>query len=119
MCAQNAATKKYKALIAVNGTDFAELKAAWEVTANAVNPIELVLPSEAMGQESVCIRITGVGDEVYNTSYPFDKQFDGLDYCDHSESGVGNVFIIGEAVVDDDLLTGISDNKRETITNNR
>jgi len=102
MCAKNAATKKYKALISVNGAEFTELKAAWDVTANAVNPIELVLPSEAMGQESVCIRITGVGDEVYNTNYPFDKQFDGLDYCDHSESGVGNVFILGEAVVEAD-----------------
>ena len=79
-----------------------KLKEAWDVTANAVNPIELVLPSEAMGQERVVVRITGVGDEVYNTNYPFDKQFDGLDYCDHSESGVGNVFILGEAVVEAD-----------------
>nr|WP_288281233.1 pectinesterase family protein [uncultured Prevotella sp.] len=102
MCAKNAATKKYKALISVNGAEFTELKEAWDVTANAVNPIELVLPSEAMGQERVVVRITGVGDEVYNTNYPFDKQFDGLDYCDHSESGVGNVFILGEAVVEAD-----------------
>ena len=102
MCAKNAATKKFKALISVNGADFTELKDAWDVTANAVNPIELVLPDNAIGQESVIIRITGVGDEVFNTSYPFDKQFDGLDYCDHSESGVGNVFILGEAVVEAD-----------------
>ena len=107
MCAKNAATKKYKALIAVNTegteqTEFTELKEAWEVTANAVNPIELALPCEAMGQENVVIRITGVGDEQFNTSYPFDKQFDGLDYCEHSESGVGNVFILGEAVVEAD-----------------
>jgi hypothetical protein len=102
MCAKNAATRKYKALISVNGAEFTELKEVWDVTANAVNPIELVLPSEAMGQERVVVRITGVGDEVYNTNYPFDKQFDGLDYCDHSESGVGNVFILGEAVVEAD-----------------
>jgi hypothetical protein len=102
MCAKNAATKKYKALISVNGADFTELKPTWEVTANIVNPIEMALPASAMGQENVVIRITGVGDEVFNTNYPFDKQFDGLDYCDHSESGVGNVFILGEAVVADD-----------------
>ena len=102
MCAKNAATKKFKALISVNGADFTELQAAWDVTANAVNPIELVLPDNAIGQESVVIRITGVGDEVFNTNYPFDKQFDGLDYCDHSESGVGNVFVLGEAVVEFD-----------------
>ena len=102
MCAKNAATKQFKALISVDGAAFTVLKEAWDVTANVVNPIELVLPEEAMGQERVIIRITGVGDEVYNTSYSFDKQFDGLAYCDHSESGVGNVFIIGEAVVADD-----------------
>ena len=102
MCAKNAATKKFKALISVNGADFTELKSAWDVTANAVNPIEIVLPDNAIEQESVVIRITGVGDKVFNTNYPFDKQFDGLDYCDHSESGVGNVFILGEAVVGTD-----------------
>ena len=102
MCAKNAATKKFKALISVDGNNFTELKSAWDVTANVVNPIELVLPEEAMGLETVVIRITGVGDEQFNTSYPFDKQFDGLAYCDHSESGVGNVFIIGEAIVADD-----------------
>ena len=129
MCAKNAATKKYKALISVNGAEFTELKEAWDVTANAVNPIELVLPSEAMGQERVVVRITGVGDEVYNTNYPFDKQFDGLDYCDHSESGVGNVYVLGDAVViaDEiapvvtstipaDLATGISAMGRITIS---
>ena len=99
MCAKNAATKQYKALISVDGSDFTELKAPWEVTANVVNPIEMALPAEAIGKEQVVIRITGVGDELYSTSYPFDKTFDGLRYSDHSESGVGNVYVMGEAVV--------------------
>jgi hypothetical protein len=102
MCAKNAATKKFKALISVDGGDFTELKSSWDVTANVVNALDIALPATAMDKETVIIRITGVGDEQFNTSYPFDKQFDGLDYCDHSESGVGNVFILGEAVVAND-----------------
>jgi hypothetical protein len=97
MCAKNAATKYYKALISIDGSDFSELKDAWEVTANAVNPLTIELPATAMGKDSVVIRITGTGDELYNSGYDFEQQFDGLRYCAHSESGVGNVFILGEA----------------------
>ena len=102
MCAKNAATKQYKALISVDGGAFTELKSAWDVTANAVNPIAIELPAEAIDKEMVVIRITGTGDEVYNTGYAFDKEFDGLRYADHSESGVGNVYVLGEAVVEAD-----------------
>ena len=97
MCAKNAATKQYKALISVDGGAFTELKAAWDVTANVVNPIAIQLPADAIGKELVTIRITGAGDELYSTSYPFDKTFDGLRYSTNSESGVGNVYILGEA----------------------
>ena len=99
MCAKNGATKQYKALISVDGSEFTELKSAWDVTANVVNPIAIQLPTEAIGKEKVIIRITGVGTETYNTTYPFDKEFNGLRYCDHSESGVGNVYVLGEAEV--------------------
>ena len=99
VCAKNAATKQYKALISVDGSAFTELKAAWEVTANVANPIVLELPAEAVGKDLVTIRITGCGDEVYNTGYAFDKTFDGLRYSDHSESGVGNVYVLGDAEV--------------------
>ena len=102
MCAKNAATTQYKALISVDGGDFTELKSAWDVTANVVNPIEMDLPATAIDKETVVIRITGEGTETYNTSYAFDKKFDGLDYCDHSESGVGNVYILGDAIVEAD-----------------
>ena len=99
MCAKNAATKQYKALISVDGGEFTELKSAWEVTANAVNPLSIDLPASAIEKETVVIRITGTGDDIYNTGYAFDKTFDGMKYSDHSESGVGNVYILGEAVV--------------------
>ncbi len=99
MCAKNAATKQYRALISIDGSEFSELKAAWDVTANAINPIAIDLPAEAVGKDKVTVRITGCGEETYNTTYPFDKQFDGLRYSDHSESGVGNVYVLGEAIV--------------------
>jgi hypothetical protein len=102
MCAKNAATKRYKALISVNGGDFTELKEAWDVTANVVNPVVIELPAEAIGKELVVIRITGTGDETYNTTYPFDKTFNEMRYSDHSESGVGNVFVLGSAVIEKD-----------------
>ena len=129
MCAKNAATKQYKALISIDGGDFTELKSAWDVTANVVNPLSIDLPAEAIEKESVVIRITGTGDDIFNTSYAFDKTFDGLQYCDHSESGVGNVFILGDAVVEADetapvltatipenSATGVSASGRITIT---
>jgi len=102
MCAKNAATKQYKALISVDGGDFTELKAPWDVTDNIVNSVIIGLPASAIGKEKVVIRITGTGSELYNTSYAFDKTFNGLRYCDHSESGVGNVYILGEAEAIDD-----------------
>jgi len=98
MCAKNAATKQYKALISVDGGTFTELKGTWEVTSNVVNPISIALPADAIGKEQVVVRITGVGTDVFK-DYAFDKQYDGLDYCSNSESGVGNVFVLGEAIV--------------------
>lgn len=128
MCAKNGAKKQYKALVSVDGSDFTELQSAWDVTANVINPISIDLPAAAMGKELVVIRITGTGDDTYNTTYPFDKTFDGLQYCDHSESGVGNVYILGEAefipdteapqvttVVPADKATGISASGRITV----
>ncbi|MBP5257406.1 MAG: Ig-like domain-containing protein [Prevotella sp.] len=107
MCAKNAATKQYKALISVDGGEFTELQSAWSVTANVVNPISIDLPADAIDKDLVVIRITGTGDEVYNTSYPFDNTFDGLNYSAHSESGVGNVYILGDAVVEADEVAPV------------
>jgi lysophospholipase L1-like esterase len=129
MCAKNAATRQYKALISIDGGEFTELKSAWDVTANVANPLSIDLPAEAVGKELVIIRITGTGEETYNTTYPFNKTFDDMRYSDHSESGVGNVFVLGEAeVVADEVApkvtatipadnaTGVSANGRITIS---
>ncbi len=107
MCAKNGAKKQYKALISIDGGEFTELKSAWDVTANIANPVSIDLPADAIEKETVVIRITGTGDDTYNTTYPFDKEFNGLAYCDHSESGVGNVFILGDAVVEADEVAPV------------
>ena len=103
MAAKNGATKQWKALYSLDGTNYTAIDGAtWTVTANVVCPLNIALPAAASGQETVFLRITGTGDEVFNTAYAFDKTFDGLQYCDHSESGVGNVYVLGTAEVADD-----------------
>lgn len=103
MAAKNMAHKNYKALWSADGVNFAEIAGAtWEMTANVIKPISFQLPAEAMEKELIYIRITGTGTEMLSSAYQFDKSFGGLDYCDHSESGVGNVYILGEAVTVDD-----------------
>lgn len=98
MAAKNAATKEWKAQLSTDGSTWTDIEGAtWTATANVVNPVNITLPATADNQATVYLRITGVGTETFNTSYPFDKEFDKMDYCDHSESGVGNVFVLGTA----------------------
>lgn len=98
MAAKNAATKEWKAQLSTDGSTWTDINGAtWTATANVVNPVNITLPATADNQATVYLRITGVGTETFNTSYPFDKEFDKMDYCDHSESGVGNVFVLGTA----------------------
>lgn len=101
MAAKNAATKQWKAQYSVDGKNFADIAGAeWEATANVVNPVNVTLPADAIGQELVYVRFTGVkGSDTFNTSYAFDKQFNGMKYCDHSEAGFGNMYVLGEAEV--------------------
>jgi len=103
MAAKNMASKNWKALVSTDGTTFTAIDGAtWTMTANVIKPITFDLPATAIDQDMVYIRIMGDGDEVLSNSYPFNKTFDGLDYCDHSESGVGNVYILGTAEVEED-----------------
>lgn len=99
MAAKNMAHKNWKALISTDGTNFSALSDGWTMTANIQTPIRFELPASAVGKELVVIRITGDGTDMLSGSYQFDNQFDGLDYTSHSESGVGNVFVLGEAEI--------------------
>jgi len=101
MAAKNAATVNWKAQYSLDGTTFNDIEGAtWKATANAVNPIEIALPAACDGKDLIYIRITGTGSEIFNTGYTYNKgPFLGLTYSDHSESGVGNVYVLGEAEV--------------------
>lgn len=101
MAAKNMASANWKAQISTDGKSFADIDGAkWTITANVLkDDIAISLPESAMDKNLVTIRIVGDGDATLSTSYQFDKKFDGLDYCDHSETGFGNVFILGTAKV--------------------
>jgi len=74
------------------------------MTANTAKALSFDLPA---GEEMVWLRITGDGTEMLSDKYTFNQTFDGLDYTSNSESGVGNVFVLGEAVVADDNVAPV------------
>ena len=103
MAAKNAATKNWKAQYSVDGTTYNALGEAWQMTANVVTPLSFSLPADAIGKETVYVRIMGTGTELLSDKYAFTAgEFCGLKYATNSESGVGNVYVLGEAIVTDD-----------------
>ncbi len=110
MAAKNMAAVNYKAQYSIDGETFTDIdEATWQMTANAIKTIEIALPAEANGQDTVTLRITGTGDDLLSSSYSFDSEFDGLQYTSHSEAGVGNVYVMGTAAVaDDDIAPTIT-----------
>lgn len=132
MCAKNNADKTYKAQYSLDGTQFADIDGAVCETSGAskITDFSFDIPAGAMGQELVYIRITGTGAATYGTDSPAGT-FDGLEYYQHSESGVGNVYVMGAAEVEDDKeapvvtgtvpsdnATGVSASGRITISYN-
>ncbi len=100
MAAKNAATKNWKAQYSVDGTTYNDLGEAWQMTANVATPLSFTLPADAIGKETVYIRIMGTGTELLSEKYTFTAgEFCGLQYATNSESGVGNVYVLGDAVV--------------------
>ena len=100
MAAKNAATKNWKAQYSVDGTIYNDLGEAWQMTANVATPLSFTLPADAIGKETVYIRIMGTGTELLSDKYAFTAgEFCGLKYATNSESGVGNVYVLGDAVV--------------------
>ena len=100
MAAKNAATKNWKAQYSVDGTTYNDLGEAWQMTANVATPLSFTLPADAIGKETVYIRIMGTGTELLSDKYAFTAgEFCGLNYATNSESGVGNVYVLGDAVV--------------------
>lgn len=100
MAAKNAAAKSYKAQYSLDGTTFTDIDGAqWDMTPNVMSSVSFDLPTEAAGQDAVYVRITGTGDDLLSSSYDFTETFDNMKYATHSESGVGNVYVLGTAEV--------------------
>ena len=104
MAAKNAATAEWKAQLSTDGATFTDLGEGWTVTANTLKPLSFTLPEEAMGKETVYVRIMGTGTTLLSDKYAFDKgtSDEGLAYTSNSESQVGNVYILGTAEVEAD-----------------
>ena len=107
MTAKNASAKRWKALVSLDNINYEPLGDAWDVEANKVSAIIRSLPAEAIGKETVWVRITGEGTDVFDTKngeYDFkDNQvFEGLNYSTNAQAGVGNVYILGDAQVEED-----------------
>lgn len=101
MAAKNAATKNWKAQVSTDGTTFEDLGEAWTVASNTLTPLSFTLPATAIGKETVYVRIMGTGTELLSDKYTFNAgtSAEGLVYASNSESQVGNVYVLGEAVV--------------------
>lgn len=103
MAAKNAAARSYAAQWSADGSTFADI-ATWNVAANVQCPVSFDLPQAAMGLEKVWVRIAGRGDELLSSAYDFAPDASGLNTTTHSEAGVGNVYITGEAIVEADSV---------------
>ncbi len=102
MAAKNMAAKNWKVMVSTDGTNFSDLNtegSSWAMTANAAMPVSFQIPAAYMGKDQVTLRFVTVGDDLLANSYSIDGQWQGVDYYSHSESGIGNVYITGEAEV--------------------
>ena len=109
MAAKNAAAKNYKAQYSLDGNTYTDIPSAtWSMTANTVMPLTLTLPTEADNRPTVFLRVTGTGSELLSTSYQFTETFGDMHYTSHSESGIGNLYVIGEAEVADDNVPPVA-----------
>ncbi|MCF0244332.1 MAG: Ig-like domain-containing protein, partial [Bacteroidaceae bacterium] len=105
MAAKNMANKNWKVQASTDGTTFTDLVSegtSWAMTANVVQPISFALPAELMQKDLVTLRFVGVGDELLSSAYTVEGKWLDVDYYTHSESGIGNVYITGEAEVEED-----------------
>lgn len=132
MAAKNSATKNYKAQYSIDGETFTDIEGATLAitTGGQITDYEFDLPAAAIGQATVSVRITGTGTDIFNKTDELGEWL-GLKYCKGSESGVGNVFVLGKAEVEEDSeapvvssmlpadnATGVSASGRITISYN-
>lgn len=101
MAAKNMACRDWQALYSLDGEHFTQLH-TWSATANVISDVAFDLPADAANAPLVYIRFTGLGEEMLSTSYEFDGDCEGLEFCSHSESGFGHLYVLGTAVVEAD-----------------
>lgn len=113
LVAKNAATVNWKVLYSTDGTIYKPVtnnneELIYKLVNGLATSVDFELPGEEVAdKEMVYIRFTGTGDEVLNDNngeYNFDKvdSESGLNYTDHSETGLGNIYVFGTPAVEED-----------------
>ncbi len=106
MAAKNMAAKEWKVQASVDGINFTDIT-SWSVTANVQKSLEFDIPTEMMNKDLVTLRILTNGDELLSGTYAVKGKWLDVDYYSNSESGVGNVYILGEAEVEADEVAPV------------
>lgn len=113
LVAKNAAAVNWKVLYSTDGTIYKPVtnnneELIYKLVNGLATSVDFELSGEEVAdKEMVYIRFTGTGDEVLNDNngeYNFDKvdSESGLNYTDHSETGLGNIYVFGTPVVEED-----------------
>lgn len=112
LVAKNAASVHWKALYSTDGTTFKPVicngeEMLYSLATSVATRVDFELPAEEVAQkETIYIRLTGSGDEIFNDKYTFDKtdEESGLNYTTNSEAGLGNIYIFGTPVIEEDNI---------------
>lgn len=113
LVAKNAASVNWKVLYSTDGTIYKSVmnnseELIYKLVNGLATSVDFELPAEEVAdKEMVYIRFTGTGEEVLNDGngeYNFDKVDleSGLNYTDHSETGLGNIYVFGTPVIEED-----------------
>lgn len=113
LVAKNAASVSWKVLYSIDGTTYQPVidngeALVYKLANGLATSVDFELPAnEVAEKEMVYIRFTGTGDEIFNDNngeYNFDKvdSESGLNYTDHSETGLGNIYVFGTPVTEED-----------------
>lgn len=113
LVAKNAASVSWKVLYSIDGANYQPVinngeALVYKLVNGLATSVDFELPAgEVAEKEMVYIRFTGTGDELLNDNngeYNFDKvdSESGLNYTDHSESGLGNIYVFGTPIIEED-----------------
>lgn len=105
LVAKNAASVNWKVLYSLGGTNYSPVTVGgkdliYTLEASLPVSVDFELPAEALNQSAVYVRFVGMGNEVFNSDYEFNKTDDetGLNYTTNSEAGLGNIYIFSVSI---------------------